>query len=47
MVAIDKDAKDVKESAPRPQQDMNIVREGDLPIEAIEAYPKILIRRSE
>ena len=50
MVAIDKDTEDVKESAPRPQQDMNLVPEGDnpdLPIEAIEGYPEILIRRRE
>ena len=50
MVAIDKDTKDVKESAPRPQQDMNLVPEGDnpdLPIVAIEGDPEILIRRRE
>ena len=50
MVAIVKDTEDVKESAPRPQQDMNLVPEGDnpdLPIEEIEGYPEILIRRRE
>jgi hypothetical protein len=50
MVANDKDTKDVKESAPRPSQDMNLVPEGDnpdLPIEAIEGDPEILIRRRE
>ena len=50
MVAIDKDTKDVKESAPRLPQDMNLVPEGDnpdLPIEAIEGDPEIMIRRSE
>ena len=46
MVAIDEDTKDVKESAQRPQQDMNLVPEGDnpdLPIVAIEGDPEILI----
>ena len=50
MVAIDNVIKDVKESAPRPPQDMNLVPEGDnpdLPIEAIEGDPEKLFRRRE
>ena len=51
MVANDNDIKDVKEGAPRPQQDSNLVPiEGsnlNLPIEAIEGDPEIMIRRRE